>query len=281
MRHVLLVFIMFLMSNMLLAHEIKITDLYNREVLIPEKVERVLALGAGSLRLLVYAGAQELIVGRELFEEKIDKSLRPYTYNLPDNYNKLPIVSAGGPEVMPDVEAIKDVKPDLIFVSALKEDQVEKLSWLTGIPIIGLTYGDIGHTDLEKIKESIRLIGYATHTQKRTQFLLNKMAMLRKDIFERSYKQERRSVFMAAISYRGERQFASTERAHPSCNMLNIHNIADDINIEINKPTHTILSMAYIINKQPDYIFYDITGVDELTKNYNNLFSVLYKVEAV
>lgn len=281
MRHILFVFNLLLISNIAFAHEIKINDLFNREVLIPEKVEKILALGSGSLRLVTYAGAQNLVSGRELFEETIDKSLRPYTYALPDNYNKLPIVSAGGPGVMPDADVIKQISPDVIFASSLSKDKMDMLNWQTGVPVVGLTYGDLCHTDLKKIKESLRLIGYITHTQERTQALLNKMAMLHKDIYSRSNKQTKKTVYMAAISFKGERQFCSTERNHPACNMLHIHNIADGISLEMNQPAHVILDIAYIINKQPQYIFYDITGLNDLRKNYQQLYPSFTKIKAV
>ncbi|PLX65720.1 MAG: hypothetical protein C0602_13395 [Denitrovibrio sp.] len=275
------ILILFMTCNAALSHEIKITDLFDREVMIPAKINKVIALGSGTLRLLVYAGAQDIVVGKELYEDELTKDFRPYTYNLSDKYYELPVVSAGGPGVMPDINQIKTLTPDVIFTTTLDKDQIDNLSKLTNSPVVGLTYGAVVHTDLEKIKMSLRLIGYITHTQQRVQYILNKMAMLRKDLYSRSFGQNKKSVFMASIAFKGPRGFGSTEKEHPSCLMLNVTNIADEIIAEPAKNKHIVLEIDTIIKKQPDFIFLDISGKNSLIQNYQKLYSDLTKLNAV
>lgn len=277
MLRVLFCFTLLIMSGLSYAHEISVTDLFKREVTIPDNVTKVVAIGSGALRMLVYAGAHELVAGRESYEDILEKDFRPYTYNLSDSYYTLPVVSEGGPGKMPDIEQIKKLDPDVIFAATYSSGQLDMISRLTGIPVVGLTYGDIGHTNLEKIKESLRLIGYITHTQQRVQHVLNKMAMLRKDLYSRSYGQEKKSVFMSSIAFKGARGFGSSEKDHPSCLMLHIANIADDIETKPFQSKNVMLDTETVVSKNPDYIFIDITGIESVIKDYDKLT----RIEAV
>lgn len=273
------IFILLMLTASLgFTHEITVKDLYGRTVVTPENVTKIAALGPGTLRLLVYAGAQNFVIGREQFEEKLSKSIRPYTYSLPENYKDLPVISAGGPGKMPDIEKLIIADPDVIFATAFTYDQLETISRMTRIPVIGLNYGETGHTDFKKIVDSLRLIGYITHTQSRTQDVMNKMAMLRKDIIQRVQGEPSKSVFMASIAYKGSRGFNSTERQHPSCLMLGVNNIADSIDSQSN---HVSIQTETLLKEQPEYIFYDVTGMEALKSNYGKLYGTFAMFKAV
>ncbi len=238
-------------------------------------------LGPGALRLLVYAGAQDMLVAREQFEEKIDKSIRPYTYALPANYYDLPVVSAGGPGKMPDIEKLIIANPDVIIASGFTIAQMDMISSKTNIPVVGVNYGLVGHADLKEVKNSIRLVGYLTGKQARTQNIANQMAMLRKDLHVRTQSTSPKSVYMASIAYKGARGFTSTERNHPSCSLLNIINIADEKAIKGTRSTHLIMQLEYILKRQPEYIFYDITGFNILKNDYQKMYKSLSLLDAV
>jgi len=270
--------LMILTASLGYTHEITVTDLYGRKVITPEKVTSIAALGPGALRIVTYSGAQDMVIGRELFEDKLSKSLRPYTYALPEKYKKLPAVSAGGPGKMPDIEKLIMAKPDVIFTVAFTPEQMDTISRKTRIPVVGLNYGATGHTNLHKVKESIRLVGYITHNEERAQKVLNKIALLRKDIMERAEGQSPKSVFMASIAYKGSREFTSTEKDHPACAMLGVKNIADTVG---SSGTHVTMQMESILKMQPDYIFYDITGLNALKKKYESVYKTLQLLNAV
>ncbi|PLX69782.1 MAG: hypothetical protein C0603_02280 [Denitrovibrio sp.] len=282
MKRFYLTFILFILANTVaFAHELTITDMFGRVVQTPTETKRVSVIGPGALRLLVYAGAQDLLVSRELFEEKIDKSIRPYTYALPDNYMELPVVSDGGPGKMPNIEKLMLAKPDVIFATGFTATQMDMITEKTHIPVVGVSYGVIGHADLKEVKNSIRLVGYITHKQARAQNIANNMAMMRKDLLARTQGEMPKLVYMASIAYKGARGFNSTERNHPSCSLLNLNNIADDKSSSNMRSTHIILQMETILKKQPEYIFYDITGFNILKNDYPKTYKLLSLLNAV
>lgn len=264
-----------------LAEDITVKDVLGRQVTVPRKIERTLALGPGTLRMLVYAGVQDTVVGRELFEGQLNKSFRPYTYVLSESYSSLPIVSSGKVGQRPALDIVRALKPDVIFSIGLKPEQMDEITEATAIPVVGLAYGETGHMDMGKVKESIRLLGYVMNTQKLTQDILNKMAMIRKDLMERVEGIETKSAYMASIAFKGARDFTGTESNHQALDLLNIENIADGAVSEPNLGKKSVVPMETIIEKQPDYIFFDVTGLKLLKKDYDTFYPSLIKMNAV
>ena len=52
------------------SENIAVTDLLGREVEVPAEVSSIIALGAGGLRMISYAGAQDMVVGVEQAEHE-------------------------------------------------------------------------------------------------------------------------------------------------------------------------------------------------------------------
>ena len=97
-----------------------VTDLLGREVTVPEKINRVVCIGAGSLRLYTYVGDLSKLVG----VEDVDKdgtgvgktlSIRPYKMVNKDLFNSLPSCGMGGPQGSADAEKILSLNPDIVF----------------------------------------------------------------------------------------------------------------------------------------------------------------------
>ena len=282
MKRFLFVSILLIITNIsVFAHEITVTDMYNRVVKTPDMVKKIVAIGPGALRFVVYAGAQNLVVARELFEDKLDKSIRPYTFALPSNFDNLPVISAGGPGKMPDIEKLILVNPDIIIAAGFTNWQMDIINQKSKIPVIGVNYGHVGHSDLEDVKNSIRLIGYLTKNQARAQYIANRMAMFKKDLHARTQGETPRQVYMASIAYKGARGFNSTESIHPSCGLLSLDNIANDSISSKKNSTHSILQMETILKKQPEYIFYDISGFNLLKNDYPKSYKLLKLLDAV
>lgn len=97
-----------------------VTDLLGREVTVPEKINRVVCIGAGSLRLYTYVGDLSKLVG----VEDVDRdgtgvgatlSIRPYKMVNKDLFNSLPSCGKGGPQGSPEAEKILALNPDIVF----------------------------------------------------------------------------------------------------------------------------------------------------------------------
>jgi len=270
--------LLILTASMGFAHEVTVNDLYGRKVVTPENVTKIVAIGPGALRLLVYTGAQDMLIGREQFEYKLPKSSRPYTYALPEGYKYLPVISTGGTDVMPDLEKLIMLGPDVIFASEFTAESLDIINTMTNIPVVGISYGDTGHIEFDKVVDSIRLIGYVTHNQKRAQDVMNKMAMMRKDIMSRVEGEQKKSVYIASIAYKGEKGFLSSVKNNPACIMLNADNTADRYSSSDNHVTADFESLSVY---QPEYVFYDVSGLDILKNNYGSVYSYIQKLNAV
>ena len=82
-------------------------DLAGRQVDIHQVPRRIVCLGPGSLRLIVYLQVTDLLVGVESMEKRFSSS-RPYWIAHPE-LRRLPTVSPGGAGAInkiPDLEAI-------------------------------------------------------------------------------------------------------------------------------------------------------------------------------
>jgi iron complex transport system substrate-binding protein len=86
----------------------------------------------------------EKIVGTEALELKMNEALRPYAMGLRDKLKGLPLVSQGGPAVFPDVESLIALKPQVILITTLDRKNIDLLQAKTRIPVVGLSYGELG-----------------------------------------------------------------------------------------------------------------------------------------
>ena len=131
------------------AETVSVTDLLGREVSVPADVSRVVAIGPGALRLYVYAGNLDYVVGVEQIEADSPTG-RPYLLANPE-LAELPVIGQGGPNNAPDPERILTVAPDVIFSTYATEASVaDELQARTGIPVVTISYGQVGfgNTDL-------------------------------------------------------------------------------------------------------------------------------------
>ncbi|AEK19444.1 periplasmic binding protein [Methanococcus maripaludis X1] len=73
---------------------VKIVDTIGREVAVPKEVNSIVCVGSGSLRLLTYLDAVDMISGVEYSETK--PTGRPYSLANTKIYSSLPIIGQGG-----------------------------------------------------------------------------------------------------------------------------------------------------------------------------------------
>ncbi len=87
-----------------------VEDTLGRKGEVPEEPKRVVGIGAGGLRLIVFAGGTDLPVRIEDFEKKDQK--KPYVIA----HEELPSI---GPKHGADPELMAEVRPDLIIGAQL------------------------------------------------------------------------------------------------------------------------------------------------------------------
>lgn len=105
-------------ANCAAARTVTVTDMAGRQVIARFDPDRIICMGPGALRLIVYLQAQTKVVGVEDME-KIHPEGRPYRIAHPE-LSKLPRCGPGGPACInkkPDLEAVLSVNPQVIFIT--------------------------------------------------------------------------------------------------------------------------------------------------------------------
>jgi iron complex transport system substrate-binding protein len=244
--------IYFILFNVLYGSEVR--DMLNRDVHY-EKAQRLVALGPGALRLVLYMNLKERLVGIERIELKQNAYI-PYRQLL--SKSKLSVVAQGGAGKLPNFEAIINAKPDLIISSFLSREQISLIEKKTNIPVIALSYGDSygGNNDEKKIdaiKCSLTLLGDITNKQTRAKELLTFMQTQQTAL--NALQLQNTKAYIAGLGYKGAQGITSTESAYAPFEMLGIKNL-----IEFEARGHRFIKEETLINASPKYIFIDAMG---------------------
>lgn len=246
-----------------------IRDLAGREVSLPEKVERVIAVGPGALRLVAYLGAIDKVVGIEAREKTMMKNpwFRPYAHVLDEAFFRLPVVGPGGPGKLPDFESVMVCKPDVIIAVFVDTAQANNLQAKTGIPVVCVSYGGLG-TWNEEAQVSLTLLGEILGRERRAKELNAYIANLQCELAERTraiIADDKRAAYFGGISCKGPHGLASTEAGYPPADMVNAVNVAN----ASGKRGHLFIDKEQILVWDPDVIFIDIGSKDVLAQEFD------------
>lgn len=226
-----------------------IKDMLGREVRLPEKVEKVVGIEAGALRLLVYLEAASMVVGVEDTERS--ELTKPYLMAHPE-LAKLPGI---GPIHGGDAELIAVQQPDIIFWMSTTPEKADALQQKTGIPVIALNYGDL---DNQKpvFYEALRLTAQVLNKQQRAEKLITTIETLITELRERTKDiSKTETVYVGGVGYRGAHGITSTEPDYAPFRYVNAKNVADEIALE-----HAFIEKEKLIQWNPDKIFIDTSG---------------------
>jgi len=229
---------------------ILIKDMLNRTVKIPEKVNRVVGIEAGALRLLVYLECTDKVVGVEEIEQKGEK---PYDFAHPELASFPPI----GPIHGGDAELIVAQEPDVIFWTYTTVGDADKLQKKTGIPVVALGYGDLDD-NRDTFYEALRLIGKVMGKENRTEELIGYINNTIKDLKDRTKditNNQKRKVYVCGIGYRGVHGILSTEPKYSPFAFVNANNVAGELETE-----HAFIDKEKLLEWNPEIIFVDEGG---------------------
>ncbi|MBS7221624.1 MAG: iron ABC transporter substrate-binding protein [Clostridiales bacterium] len=244
---------------------VAVTDLLGREVEVPDDVESVIALGAGGLRMLCYADAQDMVIGVEKGEhEKTLAKCYNYVYN--DIFKELPVVGTGGSGSYEAYEEeILKLAPDVIFAS-YPEDLADDLQSKTGIPVVVVTY-DGGMFD-EKLYKSMELIGQILDKEERCSEVVNSLKEWQTDLSSRTsdiLEESKPRVFTGACSFKGGHGIEGTYTNFPPFTAIGALNVADELS---DKVGGVIVDLEQIAVWDPEYIFLDPNNMQLVNDDY-------------
>jgi len=235
-----------------------VTDLAGREVTIPGTVERVVAIGPGALRLVIYAGGAERVVGIEEFETRPPVS-RPYMLANPALL-ELPLIGAGGPDSTPDAERLLSVAPEVVFVNQIADaESAEKLQSATGIPVLVVSYGGLG-TLAEPFFTSVELIGEALGTDERAAEAVSYVRSALADLAERTAgvpAAEKSPAYVGALGFKGARGIESTQPKYLPFAAIGALNAAGSVD----QTGSVMIDREQLVAWDPAHIFIDLGGL--------------------
>ena len=247
---------------------ITITDTAGRQVSTPKNPDRIICLGTGCLRLMIYLESQNKIVGVEDFEKRFPTT-RPYWIARGNEMAQLPSIGPGGPAAInkePDLEKVLAVKPDVIFVTYLDREKADALQKKIGLPIVVLTYGPFGTFD-EKVYDSLRLCGIILDKQNRAEAVIRFVENSRKDLLKRIDgvpEKIKPSVYIGGIGFRGTHGIESTETEYVPFAWVKANHVAK----RDAQKGHRFVDKEKILSWNPDIIFVDSGGNDLIRQDY-------------
>jgi iron complex transport system substrate-binding protein len=244
------------------AETTDVTDMTGRRIAVPFDPAKIICIGPGALRLIVYLNAHEKVAGVEDME-KLNPGGRPYWIAHPQ-LEKLPRIGPGGPASInkkPDLEAVLSVHPDLIFMTQADISLANEVQKQLNIPIVMLTYGAFATFD-EQIYDSLRLAGKILNRDKRAQDIIQFIESARNELQEKSkgfQESEKPGVFVGGIGFRGAFGLESTEKNYIPLKWANARNIVE--NLPASEASHIFLDKEKLLSLNPDVIFIDGGGL--------------------
>ncbi len=246
---------------------VTVTDLLGRQVSLPA-ARRVVAIGPGALRLYVYAGNLDYVVGVEQMETG-DVSGKPYMLANPA-LAKLPVIGQGGPNNAPDPEKILTVTPDVIFSTyAADAADADELQSKTGIPVVVISYGGFGITSIfgEKIQNSLNLIGQVTGDPTKAQAAIDFITKAQQDLEQRTKDipdADKPTVYVGGLGAKGTHGIDSTQGKYALLEVIHAKNVVD----ETGKSGSVMIDKEKLLDWDPDFIFVDQGGYAAVKEDY-------------
>jgi iron complex transport system substrate-binding protein len=250
----------------------------NSEALhVKKDIQKIVAIGPGALRLLVYMNLEDKLVGIEQIEQKSIDFSEYRTALGEQKINSLPLIGAGGPGKLPNLEMLLSLNPDIIVASFIGANQLKTISQKTNIPIISLSYGqEYGGEEkkLEAIKKSLTLLGKVFDKEKRAQELIAFMTSQEKELKQYSIKEA--NLYIGGMGFKGSHGITSTEKNYPSFELLEIQNpLTKDA-----PSNHMFIQEESLILQNPQMIFLDMYGKKTIKEEINSKPSLFASLDA-
>lgn len=240
-----------------------VTDAAGRQVEVPDNPSRIVCLGPGCLRLIVFLEATNRVVGIERFEIA-QKTGRPYRLAHPELL-VLPVIGPGGPKSInqePDLEALLGVKPQLVLVSMMDAPVAQAMQDKIGIPVVVLSYSKFARY-APGVPESLLLAGTILGCQERVRAVTDFLKEAEADVRARAAKGmakpgfRKPTVYVGGTGFRGTHGLGSTDHPYAPLDWLGADNLAS----QITDDGHIFIERERLLAFDPDILFIDANGL--------------------
>lgn len=251
------------------AETVLVTDMAGRKISVPADPDRIICLGPGALRLIIYLQAESKVVGVEDMEKKRPGG-RPYWIAHPE-LAKLPRCGPGGPAAInkkPDLEAVLSVQPQVLFVTQKEGPLADDIQRILKIPTIVLSYGAFATFD-EVVYDSLRIAGAILNRKERAEEVVAFVESVRADLTRRSSNARLKTkeiAYVGGIGYRGAHGIESTEQHYIPFDWLGVDNAAEQV--KASAGSHVFMDKEALLGINPTTIFIDGGGLALVKKDY-------------
>lgn len=242
-----------------------ITDALQREVQLPDTIERIVCIRASAIRLVTYAGGTSFICGVE------DQETRDNDFTHLFAHPELKQKTIIGPSMGGDPELIMAARPDVIFMSTTTAGDADALQQRTGIPVFTIENGDIGH-NRKTFYNSLHSIGEVLRTHAQVDSLIRYTNHQIAELQQRSQVSGRSPrIYVGGISYKGQKGITSTDPYYAAFDFLKADNVASAIDSSYVSPiTGTYIDWEQLADWDPEVIFVDTGGWPLVEEDFRN-----------
>lgn len=276
-----------------------VTDVWNREVEIPCKVESIICLGSMGPRFAAYLDVVDMMVGAEDADINDMTVRRDYSPVYHDALKGLPSVGPGGGsgENNGYAEQIIQLQPDVIL-AGFNEDAADELQRQTGIPVVSIRYRTQGFID-EGFYRAMRVFAEVVGAEERCEKVLSYVDNCKADLNNRTRDipdGEKLKAYTGAVTFNGRHGFAFTYVNFPAFKAVNASNVAD---VFLESQTGDAANAAaesgtaytgsdgfevdleQIIQWDPDIVFLDPGNMDLVNDEYANNPGFFHSLRAI
>lgn len=257
-----------------------VTDVWGREVEIPQSVKTIICLGSGPPRMAAYLGVMDLLAGGEEHDAKNLTVLRDYNPVYYDMLKELPVIGAGGGSGQNNgyPEEIITAAPDVILAGFARE-AADELQSQTGIPVVAVRYISNGLAN-DTFYAAMRIFAEVVGAQKRCEQVLSFIDECKKDLGRRTSgvpDSEKLKTYTGAVTFSGRHGFGGTYSNFGPFTVTNALNVADKTTEE----GYYEADLEKIIVWDPDVIFLDPGNMNLVNEEYAKNPSYFKSVRAV
>ena len=265
-----------------------ITDVWNREVEIPLKVDTIVCLGSMAPRFAAYLDVVDMMVGAEDSDIQTESVRYDYSLIYHDQLQDLPSVGVGGGsgENNGYPEQIIQVNPDVIL-AGFSAEASDELQRQTGIPVVSVRYRTEAFID-EGFYKTMRIFAEVVGAEERCEEILSFIDTCKKDLNQRTSnipEDDKKSVYTGAVTFNGRHGFAFTYVNFPPLLAVHANNVADvfletltgeDSQAAAEAGTAYVgqngfeVDLEQIIAWDPDVVFLDPGNMDLVNDEYKN-----------
>ena len=258
-----------------------VTDVWGREVTVPETVTSIVCVGSGAPRLAAYLDVMELAVGAEDHDIEAMTVLRDYSPVWQELMAALPSVGAGGGSGANNAypEEIITLSPDVIL-AGFSAEASDELQSQTGIPVVSVRYISNGLAD-DTFYAAMRVFAEVVGAQDRCEEVLSYIDRCRTDLAGRTAdvpEEDKPTAYAGAVTFSGRHGFTGTYSHFGPFDAVGAVNVADAEGEEGYYET----DREQVLVWDPDYIFLDPGNLDlvnEEASAFPDYFSSLRAVQ--